>query len=78
MNACSSSEFIACFGLGIGVVGGGGGKGAEIVIITLMGGGDISSSLMRKSMLSMFMKMVIHPSIPMGMVDEDLLGDICF
>ena len=43
-----------------------------------MGGGDVSSSLLRNSVLSMFLERGIHPSMPIGMVDADLLGDICF
>ena len=53
MSFCSSSGFIASFGIGTGVVGGDGGKGTEISVMTLMGGGYVSSSFMRNSVLSM-------------------------
>ena len=78
MNACSSSGFIASFGIGTGVVGGDGGKGTEIAVMALMGGEYVSSSFMRNSMIPMFMERGVHPYMPMGMVDEDVLGDICF
>ena len=74
MNACSSSGFISSFCLGTGVVGGSGGKGTEIGARTLIGGEDVSASLPRNLMLSMFLEREIHPSMPMGMVDDDLFG----
>ena len=78
MNAYSSSGVISNFGIWTGVFGGGGGKGTEIGVIILMGGGDVSSSLMRNSVLSIFLERGIQSSMPIGMVDADLLVDICF
>ena len=78
MNACSSSGVIANFGLGTVVVGGAGGNGTNIGVMTLMVGGDVSYLLLRNLLISMFMVRGIHPSVPMGMVDEDVLGNICF
>ena len=78
MSFCSSSGFIASFGLGSGVVGGSGGKRTKIGVRTLMGGGDVSSSFLKNSVMSMFMERGIHTYMPIGMVDEDVLGGICF
>ena len=38
----------------------------------------MASSFLRNLSLSMFLERGIHPYMPMGMVDEDVLGDICF
>ena len=78
MNACSSSGVISSFGLETRVVGGGGGKGTDIGVIILMGGGDVSSSFLSKSVLSMFLERGINTYMPVAMVDADVLGDICF
>ena len=43
-----------------------------------MGGGDVLSSLMRNLVMSMLLERGIHPSMPKGIVDADLLGDISF
>ena len=74
MNTCSSYGVIVSFGLEGRIFGGGGGKGTEIVVIILTGGGDVSSPLLRNSVLSMFLEIGIHTSMPICMVDADLLG----
>ena len=56
MNDCSSSGIIANFGLGDGVFGGGGGNGPDIGAMTFMSGGDVSSSLLRNLLLSIFLE----------------------
>ena len=78
MNTCSSSGVISNFGLGTVVVGGGGGNGTNIGVMTLMVGGYVSSLFLSNLLLSMFMVRGVHPYVPMGMVDEYVLGDICF
>ena len=78
MNVCYSYGVIASFGLKTVVFGGGGGKGTDIGVMALMGGGDVSSSLLRNQMLSIFMERGIHPSMPMGMFYKYMLGYICY
>ena len=78
MNNYYSSGVIANFGLGTGVVGGFGGNGTRTGVRTFLGGVDVSSSFLRNLLISMFLERGIHPSMPTGMIDEDVLGDICF
>ena len=81
MNYCSSSGFIASFGLGTGIVDGARGNQTDMCVGTLMAVKSISLSSLGIYLMSMFLERGIHPSMPIcivKIVDENRVGDICF